>query len=759
MLNRADNPYRDDDSRWPTDWVLEVRPATRVWVLFAVFLLPILAIAARLAYIQTHLSDRYAADFDRTTERLEIIPSRDGRILAADGEVLAEDTEVFGLTVHYRWLEEPADPLWLRSQAMSRLDRQARRDRERVAREEQRVLALRTKLWDRLARATGLGSGVFENRRHEIQRRIEQIYNLVEGRQKVNRAEPHTAKEAEPSASTFWQSVWQAVISALTTPPMREADEPLVIREQLDYHLLLPDIPIETAVEIEAHPEVYPGTRIAVTTRRTYPQGALAAHLVGYRTPIDDDSVQARHAQFPNGDPLDYRAGDRAGRTGLERQYERQLRGLRGVRKLVFNRRGEVLRTETVREPRYGQDIVLSLSIPLQRAAEELLDDVLQNQHQDETNDKPLPIPPGGAIVAIDARTGAVLAAASAPGFDLRLFANHDDVAWKRVLSDPRKPLFNRVTEMALPPGSVFKVLSAIAFLENGSLDPEREFHCQGYLDNPEQFRCLIYRIFGASHGDINLVDALARSCNVYFFAQARRTGAAPILDWGARLGFGQLTGIDLPGERGGSLPGERGDSLSREKAASVFRGTTRFQPGGRGPDALQLAIGQSKLTTTPLQVVRLMAAVANGGRLITPRLVDSLGSSPVASTGASDATADAYEPKPISDLSPRTLEWVRMGLAQVVADRQGTGYKTIRLDEVAIAGKTGTAEPGGGKPDHAWFAGYVPADRPKIAFVVVLENAGSGGHAAGPVARKFVQAMLEQGLLPGRRSPAASAN
>lgn len=755
MLNRADNPYREDDSRTSSDWMLEVRPATRIWVLWAVFLLPVLAIAARLAHIQAHLSDRYAADFDRTTERMEIIPSRDGRILAADGEVLAEDTEVFGLTVHYRWLEVPADPLWLRSQAMSRLDRQARRDRKRVASEEQRVLTLRAKLWDRLARTTSLDPLSLENRRHEIQRRIEQIYNLVEGRQKVTRAEPNTAREAEPSPSTPWQSVWKAVISALTTPPVREAVEPLVIREQMDYHLLLPAIPIETAVDIEAHPEVYPGTRIAVTTRRTYPKGALAAHLVGYRTPIDDESVKTRQAQFPNGDPLDYRAGDRAGRTGLERQYERQLRGLRGMRKLVFNRRGEVLRTETIREPRYGQDIVLSLSIPLQRTAEELLDDVLQNQHQDETNGKPLPIPPGGAIVAIDARTGAVLAAASAPGFDLRLFANHDDAAWKQVLADPRKPLFNRVTEMALPPGSVFKVLSAIAFLEDGSLDPEREFHCQGYLDKPERFRCLIYRLFGASHGDINLVDALARSCNVYFFAHARRIGAAPILGWGARLGFGQPTGIDLPGERGGNLPDERVGPLPREKAAGVVRGTIGYKPRRLGPDALQLAIGQSKLTTTPLQVVRLMAAVANGGRLITPRLVDSLGSSPVASTAASDA----YEPEPIPDLSPRTLKWVRMGLAQVVADRQGTGHKTIMLDEVAIAGKTGTAEPGGGKPDHAWFAGYVPADRPKIAFVVVLENAGSGGHAAGPVARKFVQAMLAQGLLAGQRLPASSAN
>src|SRR5438270_10660482 len=218
---------------------------------------------------------------------------------------------------------------------------------------------------------------------------------------------------------------WQAVADALTTPPVRDAAEQLVIHEQLDDRLLVPDVPIETAIEIEAHPELYPGTRIAVTTERIYPQGNLAPHLIGYRTPIDDDAVSRRRRKFPEGDRLDYQHGDRVGQTGLERYYERHLRGLRGLRKLLLNRRGEVLRTETVRQPRFGQDLVLSLNLPLERAAERLLDDVLQNVHADETNGKPLPIPPGGAIVAIDARTGAVLAAASAPRFDLRLFSQH----------------------------------------------------------------------------------------------------------------------------------------------------------------------------------------------------------------------------------------------------------------------------------------------------------------------------------------------
>jgi penicillin-binding protein 2 len=375
------------------------------------------------------------------------------------------------------------------------------------------------------------------------------------------------------------------------------------------------------------------------------------------------------------------------------------------------------------------------VNLPLQQSAEQLLDDVMRSVHEDEINGKPLPVPPGGAIVALDVRTGAVLAAASAPRFDLRLLVDPEPRAWGRILADPHKPLFHRAAEMALPPGSVFKVVSAIAFLQSGSLDPGRSFQCQGYLDDPDHYRCLIFRNFGAAHGDITLVDALARSCNVYFFSAARRIGAGPIVDWAARLGFGRPTGIDLPGERAGNLP------RTAAADASSRRSTGQTRPGG---DALQLAIGQARLTATPLQVARLMAAVANGGRLVTPRLVDSAGPALVESSDAGDDASDSASSRSVPELSAQTLEWVRLGLAHVVPDRQGTGYKTVRLNEIAIAGKTGTAEAGGGKPDHAWFAGYVPADKPKYAFVIALEHAGEAAAAAGPVAKRLVLRMKQ---------------
>jgi penicillin-binding protein 2 len=524
----------------------------------------------------------------------------------------------------------------------------------------------------------------------------------------------------------------------LTTPPHREALEPLVVQEELDYHPLVPEVSLAIAAEIESHPELYPGLRIELSTRRRYSRGTLAPHLIGYRTTITDEALASRHKRFPQGDPLDYRTGDRVGMAGLERYYERHLRGLRGERKLILNRAGEVIRTEIVRRPRLGRDLVLTLNVAAQQAAEGLLDEVLSTRSIDETTKKPMPIPQGGAIVAIDVRTGAVLAAASAPRFDVNALVTHDQEAWKRIVADARKPLFPRVTHMALPPGSTFKIVSAVAFLQQGSLDPEANFHCQGYLDKPDKYRCYTFRNFGVGHNDVNLTDALARSCNVYFFAAARRSGPAALHEWAGKFGFGSPTGIDLPGERGGNLP---------LLPITPRRGKPRLSG-----DTLGMAIGQAQLTATPLQVARMTAAVANGGKLVTPRLVESAGTavmsddSPSTNSGMEDLSIP--EPQSIPDLSSRSLDWVRLGLRKVVSDPHGTGYKTIRLKDVAIAGKTGTAEPGGDRPDHAWFAGYVPADQPRIAFVVVLEHAGSGGHAAGPVARKFVEALLLQGLL-----------
>lgn len=742
MLNRASHPlYAPAPHDGSSAWDMDQSPEMRLGVLYAALCCLTFAVAGRMVYVQAALSDKYAVDFERLTEKFEPIPSRDARILAASGEVFAEDVEVFGLKVHYRWLEEPVDPIWLKQQALSRLDRASRRKPDRVQAEKDKLLAERDGLWKSLAAVTGMEMAELSHRRKAIQDRIERIAAAAEKKRSSRTASPdEVPRSLEVSGShdaPWWEQAWQTLVTTLMTPPVREATEPLVVQEQLDYHLVFPEVSREIAAEIEAHPKRYPGLRVDLSTRRTYPQGPLAAHVIGYRLLLDADAIQKRHEQFPTGDPLDYRTGDRAGMAGLERYYERMLRGLRGERKLVFNRRGELVHSEVTRQPRDGRNLELTLNIPLQREAEHLLDLALRTETSDEAIERAGLIPQGGSIVAIDVRTGAILAAASGPAFDPRMYVEHDAAAIERIDRDRRSPLMFRVAEARLPPGSVFKALSAVAFLQTGRLDPEREFYCQGYLTDPDHYRCITYRRSGVGHSDVGLVEAIARSCNVYFFEAARRIRPCPITDWGRQFGFGSPTGVDWPQEKVGYLP-TPGRTARGGRSNSV-------------DDALQLAIGQGELLVTPLQVARMMAAIANGGRLITPHFVETVHSAEptIDADGGSESESavNAIAGQAIPDLSSRTLHFVRRGLEAVVESPQGTGYKTVRMKEVRIAGKTGTAETGG-KPDHAWFAGYVPADRPRVAFVVVLEHAGSGGQAAGPVARKFVQAMLQEGLL-----------
>jgi penicillin-binding protein 2 len=240
----------------------------------------------------------------------------------------------------------------------------------------------------------------------------------------------------------------------------------------------------------------------------------------------------------------------------------------------------------------------------------------------------------------------------------------------------------------------------------------------------------MIYRRRQRGHEQITLRDALAQSCNVYFFHFAEQAGAAPLVSWAEKFGFGAATGIDLPGESPGHLP-------------SPASARMHDQPWRAG-DTLALAVGQGSLTATPLQMARLFAAIANGGRLVTPRIALRL-SMPAEQAEPLEASDDELRlqhasPQSIAGLHGETLAAVRRGLEQVVAASDGTAHRTVYNESVTIAGKTGTAETGGGREDHAWFAGYAPAEAPVVAFVVALEHAGGGGEAAGPIARRLVQ-------------------
>jgi penicillin-binding protein 2 len=689
--------------------VATVDPRARLRRLGIGFALLSAIVAARVVSLEVVYGDAYRAEAERPIEREIALPAVRGRILAADGTVLAYDEPTVSLAVQYRWFEEPADRDWLRRTARARLSRAERRDEARLAGEQERVLAERRDLHAQLAKLGGMSLAEFDARAGDVQRRVERIAESVNRRQQEAFASRTTSDS--PDADDSWSARARTFLEKVLIAG--EPDVPpahVTVTEELIEHPLCDSLSLAAVAEIEAHPDQYPATRIVHGTRRRYPGGQLAAHLLGYLGPSD---------------------GRQAGQVGIERQYESILRGTPGLLVERSDHGGRRIDQRAAREPVPGRDVVLAVQPAIQRLAEGALDDALTLRRRMATgrDDEDA----GGAIVVLDVERGQVLAAASAPRFDPHDLADARES--QRWLADPAKPLFDRPLKMAIPPGSVFKTLTSIALLESGTVAPDQPFECRGYWQRPDRQRCLIFKQHGIGHGQVDLRTALATSCNVYFFHFANELGPESLIDWTLRCGFGQRTGIDLPGEMRGFVPTPANvGSWSKERWSRA--------------DTQALAIGQSALAVTPLQIARLMAAVANGGRLVTPRVATGLALSESPADATDESVIVPGEQRPIEGVHASTLKAVRAGLEAVVNDPQGTAHKTADDPTVSLAGKTGTAETGAGHGDHAWFAGYAPADRPQVAFVVVLEHAGSGSETAAPIAKRLVLELARRGLL-----------
>lgn len=789
MLNRPGNILSESESGsgLRDDYGLDRNPGIRLLGLFVLIAGPLLIVCGKLATLQAFQSEDFIAGFEsRVTETFKPIETTDGRILV-DNKELARDVATYELKVHYRWLEEPADGLWLRARARERLSKEERSDREQVDAAQQDVLAERQRMWTRLASAIGLSDDEFAKQRSATQERVERIVKLVEqNRDRRADEEAEVARKLRKEQldkQTLWGGAWERLRTELTTPPKRRRREPITVREEYQYHVIAEDLPYEKVAAVVTRPELYPGVDFEMRTERDYPQGSLAAHIVGTRQPVDDEDVAKLAADSNSELTTDRRhgglkAGDRTGRTGVERSYDRYLRGQRGLERIVANSAGEIILREVVRHPQPGSDIDLAIVEPLQKHAESLLDTAINSsplkwfpEGSEESKTQadqaiadaatPSSRPTGGCIVAVNIHSGQVLCAAAAPRFDLRLLVDHNEELWHALQHDKRSPMYPRVTSMAVAPGSVYKTLTAIAGLENGTLDPEKPVFCRGYLKTPQRHRCYIYRHYGVGHSDLTLVDALCKSCNVYFYTVGSEMKAGPLVAWSDRLGFGRPTGIDLPFESGGHLPRPTAAQTitlaSFEDVASVAESppVSKQQEPWYDGDTLGLAIGQSRLSVTPLQIARLMAAVATGGDLPTPRVVRAIQSPGSFDRAAKEILVTSQEER--VPLSERTLKYVRAGLEKVVASRGGTGHRTVFTKEISIAGKTGTAETGSGR-DHGWFAGYVPAEDPQVAFVAVLEHGGSGGRVAGPLAKGLVEEMLRLGLIIPATDPEADS-
>ena len=436
------------------------------------------------------------------------------------------------------------------------------------------------------------------------------------------------------------------------------------------------------------------GAQVDVDILRSYPNGTLAAHALGYTQPITESEFEILAEKG-------YKIRDRIGRTGVEAAYERHLRGKWGGQMLEVNAMGEVQRNLGDRPSQAGKDLVLTLDLDLQRVAEQALADK-----------------PGGAVVALEAATGAVLALASRPSFDPNFFSKliTTQKEYDALFSNPKKPLLSRAMN-PYDPGSTWKPVTAMAGMESGQFPPDTKLHTTA---------CITYggHCFpdhnGKGFGTIGYADALRHSSNTFFYQVGVGVGSLALKQAADQLGFQQKTGIEIGWEESIGLVGD--EPWADRGRGWAEPGTVPWIP----EDMASASIGQSVVQITPLQLARAYAVFANGGWLVTPHLA------------AGDIDWLSPERRTKVAMKPSTLQTIREGLRKVVEAGTGAGLNGPGIP--AAAGKTGTAEDSTGGPDHAWFGCYAPYPDGKIVVVAFAQNTPGGGSVhALPMAKKVL--------------------
>lgn len=446
----------------------------------------------------------------------------------------------------------------------------------------------------------------------------------------------------------------------------------------------------EEALELEVK-NAPPEARLEVDNVRTYPYGEKLAHVLGYVGEISEEVL--KDAKF-----ADYRIGDRVGLSGIEAQYESVLRGKDGGEIIEVDSQNNKLRTLRKQAPSPGQNIYLNINASLQEKVFEELSLAAQKAGSC-----------CGAVIVQDPASGQILALVSLPSFDPNVFTKlQDEAQIREILDQPDAPILNRAIAGTYPPGSTFKIISAIALLTSGKITSQTEFFDTGeiYL-GAFRFSNWYFNQYGKTEGQVNLVKALKRSTDTYFYRAAQIVGLDPLISWARKLRLGEKVGIDIPAEVTGLVPD----------------GTWKLQNKGEiwyPGDTLHLSIGQGFILTTPLQILNITSFVANNGVIFQPRLLQSLKKEVL-----------------VKDvISPEQLNPIKQGLTQVTK-AGGTAWPFFTFP-IQTAGKTGTAEYGDPKGrTHAWYTAYAPADDPKIAMTVLIEGGGEGSSVAAPVIKE----------------------
>jgi len=489
----------------------------------------------------------------------------------------------------------------------------------------------------------------------------------------------------------------------LRTQKRRAPFKPVKIKSDIDWNEL---------VLLESNRVHLPGLIVDVRPMRAYDYGELASHLIGYLGEIDENELkQAKEAP--------YRMGALIGKYGVEYRWENDLRGVDGGRQIEVDALGREIRPLGTVEPFPGNNLILTIDLDLQQTAEEAFQDK------------------NGALIAMDPKTGHILAMVSKPSFLPDIFArNILQEEWESLVENPHHPLQNKGIQGQYPAGSVFKIITAIAGLESGMITPSTQFNCTGAFHyGNRDFRCWKQ----GGHGAISLQRAIVESCDVYFYQVGLKVGVDLIAHYANEFGLGKVTGISLPHEKPGTVP-----SSSWKKK--------RFGVPWYSGETLSLSVGQGYLNATPLQLLMLISCVANGGKQNLPQVVERV-------ENIYGEKLKEYPPVELrrANVSEKTFQMIQEALRGAVNDPHGTGW-TCSLKEVKVAGKTGTAQvirlPENFKRgdmnrvplkfrDHAWFAAYAPFEDPKISIAVLVEHGGHGGSAAAPIAKKVIAKYL----------------
>lgn len=457
------------------------------------------------------------------------------------------------------------------------------------------------------------------------------------------------------------------------------------------------DVPKKTAIALECKESEIPGLVIQTESLRDYRYDESFSHILGYLGRITEDELRKFKVYG-----LEFQ--DLVGRSGVEERYDFYLRGQTGGMQVEVNNRGHLVKVLGSREPFPGTDLYLTVDAQLQKFVDSLLEGK------------------SGACIVMNPQNGEIKALVSKPSFDPNVFIaalNGKPAATRkieRLFNSKEAPLVNRVISGIYPPGSIFKIAVAAAGLETGKIGPKMIFNCPGTLKvGNREFFC--WNLDG--HGNENVYSALAHSCNVFFYKLGLALGADGLTLFARKLGFGRATGIDLPYESKGLVPSKTWKL--RVKKERWYDGETA-----------NFSIGQGFLLVTPLQIVQMISAIANGGYLVQPHIVKRTGE---------------QESKILREklgLKKATLEIIKEGMRQAVQDVEGTAHKA-NIPGVQWAAKTGTAQTSSGTP-HGWFGGFYPIEEPQVSVLVFLEHGGSGGEVPASIAKEIVEYIRKEG-------------